>query len=149
MPAFRPLGKFTEAITDFHNKQTLYQELLQFTNKVQQSMFRSRDAAYHFALDYYNSIREAARHQGEMTAKAEYGLLSRYFKHEKPSKEGDEPTEAQLERDFHALLHGTKEGELTIKNENAHSVGGKREIKDDVHKESSTVHTVIDSEKKS
>jgi hypothetical protein len=111
-------------------------------------MFRSSDAAYHYGLDYYNSIREAARHKGQTTAKAEYDLLSRYFKHDKPAKPGDEPTEAQLERDFHALLRGTKEGELTIKNENAHSVGGKREIKDDVHKEFSTVHTVIDSGKK-
>jgi hypothetical protein len=148
MPPFRPLSQFTEAITDFHNKQTIYQELLQFMNKVQQSMFRSSDAAYHYGLDYYNSIREAARHKGQTTAKAEYDLLSRYFKHAKPAKPGDEPTEAQLERDFHALLHGKKEGELTIKNESAHSVGGKREVKDDVHKESSTIHTVIDSGKK-
>jgi hypothetical protein len=148
MPAFRPLSQFTEAITDFHNKQTLSQELLQFQHKVQQSMFRSSDAAYHYGLDYYNSIREAARHKGETAAKAEYDLLSRYFKHDKPSKEGDEPTEAQLERDFRALLHGTKEGERTIKNDSAHTVGGKREIKDDAHKDSPTIHTVIDSGKK-
>jgi hypothetical protein len=148
IPSFRNLSEFKEALTDFHNKRKVYKSVQAFEEKIYNSMLRSSDVAFHNALDYYHSVKEAARHEDETDANSDYILLSRYFKHDKPAKPGDEPTEAQLERDFHALLRGTKEGELTIKNENARTVGGKREIKDDTHKESATIHTVIDSEKK-
>jgi hypothetical protein len=148
IPSFRNLSEFKEALTDFHNKRKVYKSVQAFEEKIYNSMLRSSDVAFHNALDYYHSVKEAARHEDEADANSDYILLSRYFKHDKPTKPGDEPTEAQLERDFHALLRGTKEGELTIRNENARTIGGKREIKDDAHKESATIHTVVNSEKK-
>jgi hypothetical protein len=148
MPSFRTLSEFQEVKTDFHNKRKLFIEVQGFLQKIYHSMLRSSDVAYHNALDFYTSVKEVARHEGEGNANADYILLSRYFQKSKPTKPGDEPTEAQLEHDFHALLHGTKEGELIIKNENARTVGGKREVKDDVHKDSATIHTVIGTEKK-
>jgi hypothetical protein len=148
IPSFRTLSEFQEAKTDFHNKRKLFIEVQGFLQKIYHSMLRSSDVAYHNALDYYTSVKEVARHESEGNANADYLLLSQHFKKSKPSKDGDEPTEAQLERDFRALLHGTKEGELTIRNENARTVGGKREVKDNAHKESSTIHTVIGTEKK-
>jgi hypothetical protein len=40
----------------------------------------------------------------------------------------------QLEKDFHALLHGRKDGEVVVKNENPHTIGGIHEVIDEVHK---------------
>jgi hypothetical protein len=41
-----------------------------------------------------------------------------------------EPTVKQLEKDFHSLVHGTKDGEIVIKNQKARTVGGKRVVVD-------------------
>jgi hypothetical protein len=45
---------------------------------------------------------------------------------------GREPTVKKLERDFHSLMRGTREGEIVIKNESPHEEGGKRVVVDEV-----------------
>jgi hypothetical protein len=44
-----------------------------------------------------------------------------------------EPTEKQIERDVRGLLSGTKEGRVTIENENPDTSGGHRHVVDEVH----------------
>jgi len=48
-----------------------------------------------------------------------------------------------VERDLKALLHGKKDGEIIIRNERPHLVGGKHEIIDDVHSGRTAVKEVI------
>jgi hypothetical protein len=90
-------------------------------------MLLASDAAYRDVLEYYNSVKEASR-QRVPGAEAEYKLLSKYFKKSKPSKDGNAPTETQIERDVRSLLHGTKEGRIGVENENPDLSGGKRRL---------------------
>ena len=44
----------------------------------------------------------------------------------------EEPTQQELERDFRALMRGTKVGKIVVKNESPRMTGGLREVVDDV-----------------
>ena len=58
-----------------------------------------------YYLEYYGALREAAR-RGALGAEAEFNELRPFFRRARPK--AAEPTEAEIERDLHALLHGTK-----------------------------------------
>jgi spore coat polysaccharide biosynthesis predicted glycosyltransferase SpsG len=49
-------------------------------------------------------------------------------------KSSNEPTEKQVTKDFNALLHGKKDGEVEIENKSGHFVGGKHEVIDETFK---------------
>jgi hypothetical protein len=75
-------------------------------------------------------VKEAACQRVAGT-EVKYSLLSKYFKKSKLSKDGNTPTEAQIERDVRSLLHGTKEDRIVIENENLDLSGGKRWLVDE------------------
>jgi hypothetical protein len=104
VPPYLNMDEYGEVIQDFTRKRTLFTLLQQFAQQVSGSMLLASDAAYRNALEYYNSVKEASR-QCVPGAEAEYKLLSKYFKKSKPSKDGNAPTEAQIERDVRSLLH--------------------------------------------
>ena len=89
------------------------------------------DEAFRLALMYYNSVRDAARRRvpGAMPL---YHMLEPFFK--RPRRTAEEPTEHQIERDVRGLLHGTKEGEIIIKNEGKKVTKGKKTVIDETHK---------------
>jgi hypothetical protein len=45
-----------------------------------------------------------------------------------------EPTEKELERDVHALLHGKKDGKIVVENISPKTTAGVRKVVDDVSK---------------
>ncbi|MDR0543639.1 MAG: hypothetical protein LBH19_15735 [Dysgonamonadaceae bacterium] len=141
-PAFVPnyldMAKFEEAITDMNYRRQLLSLVQQFAQTVSDSLLVDSDTAYRYALEYYNYVKEAAR-QKVPGAETEYNLLKPYFKRSKSTREGDEPTVMQLERDVRSLLHGTKEGKIVIENENPDVSGGKRFVSDAVHSEHEAV----------
>jgi hypothetical protein len=147
IPPYLDMNEYGESILDFTRKRTLFTLLQQFAQQVSDAMLLASDASYHDALEYYSSVKEAAR-QRVAGAEAEYKLLSKYFKKSKPSKDGDAPTEAQIERDVRSLLHGTKEGRVVIENENPDLSGGKRRLVDETHAEHAAVKTVTEAEEK-
>jgi hypothetical protein len=147
IPPYLNMLEYNESLLDFTRKRTLFTLLQQFAQQVSDSMLLASDAAYHDALEYYNSIREAAR-QRVPGAEAEYKLLSQYFKKSKPSKDGNAPTEAQIERDVRSLLHGTKEGRIVVENENPDLSGGKRTLVDSTHSEHVASKTISEEEEK-
>jgi hypothetical protein len=51
--------------------------------------------------------------------------LSQFFK--KGKREGAGPTQKELERDFKAVLHGKREGEVAVRNVKPKVVVGSRE----------------------
>jgi hypothetical protein len=146
VPPYLDMKDFGEYVQDFSFKRTLLTRLQQFEQQVSDSMLRSSDAGYHNSLEYYASVKEGFR-QRIPGAEAEYNLLANYFKRDKSSKADDEPTQAQIERDVTALLHGTKEGRIVIENENAHTSGGKRKLVDETHSEHTTGKTIIEDNK--
>ncbi|MDR1631564.1 MAG: hypothetical protein LBR97_01545 [Dysgonamonadaceae bacterium] len=147
IPPYLNMAEYNESILDFTRKRTLFTLLQQFAQQVSDSMLLASDASYHDALEYYNSVKEAAR-QRVPGAEAEYKLLSKYFKKSKPSKDGNAPTEAQIERDVRSLLHGTKEGRIVVENENPDLSGGKRKLVDETHSERAAAKTIIEKEEK-
>jgi hypothetical protein len=147
IPPYLNMTEYGDAVQDFTRKRTLFTTLQQFVQQVSDSMLLASDAAYRDALEYYNSIKDAAR-QRVPGAEAEYKLLSKYFKKSKSSKDSNAPTEAQIERDVRSLLHGTKEGRIVVENENPDLSGGKRKLVDETHSEHAAVKTVTEADEK-
>jgi hypothetical protein len=122
--------------------ETDLQQLLRMTGD---NLLVASDEAYQLALMYYNSVKEAANRRVP-GAQAVYRMLASFFKSAKRKK--SEPTEKEIERDVKALLHGTKDGEIIIKNENPKTTGGVHEVIDETHKGNATVkETFTENEK--
>ncbi|GHT33380.1 hypothetical protein FACS189434_07340 [Bacteroidia bacterium] len=126
------MGMFAWTIDDYQRKRALYDRLIAFARIVEDSMMASGDEACHDALMYYNNVREVAR-QRVPGAEAVYKQLSPYFKKSKRKGENEEPTQAEVERDVRALLHGTKDGKVIIENETPTALAGKHKVIDEIH----------------
>jgi hypothetical protein len=111
LPSYLPMEKFTEDKDDFERKRTLLSAIQDLEQEVSDSVYLASDIAYHDALAYYNTLKEAAK-QHIAGAAVEYDALKSYFA--RPKQSSDQPTEAQIERDIRSLLHGTKEGKITV-----------------------------------
>ncbi|MDR0412336.1 MAG: hypothetical protein LBH61_00835 [Dysgonamonadaceae bacterium] len=135
VPSYLNVNSFKIDIDDFSRKRNLDELVKQFELLLSDSMFVASDKAYHDAVEYYNAVKEAAR-QRVSGAEAAYNALKDYFKRAKSSS--TEPTEAALERDARALLHGKKEGKIIIENENPTLSGGKHKVIDDIHSDQSS-----------
>jgi hypothetical protein len=130
VPGYVDMEEFKAAMEDMERKRALLTRIEQLGKTVSDSMMADSDSAFHDALDLYNYVKTAAR-QRVNGAETVYALLKPYFKR---SKSGStEPTEQQIERDVRGLLSGTKEGRVTIENENPDSSGGHRRVVDEVH----------------
>jgi len=118
------------------------QQLLRITND---DLLVAGDEAYRIALMYYNSVKEAANRRVP-GAEAIFRILRAFFS--RPRRAKEEPTEMEVERDLKALLHGKKEGEIIVKNENPVTSGGVHEVIDEVHKGHAAVkETFTENEK--
>jgi hypothetical protein len=136
VPSYLDMEVFNQAISDFRSKRDIIGWIRQLNTFVRDGMRVPADAAYSYALEYYGALREATR-RGAVGAEAEFAELRPFFRRVRPMS--TPPTEAQIERDLHALLHGTKDGELIVKNESPRTTGGKREVIDETHKEQSSI----------
>jgi hypothetical protein len=85
VPPYLNINDYGEQSADFTRKRTVYLLLKQFVQQAADSMLFASNAAYHNALEYYNSVKEATR-QRVPGAEAEYKLLSQYFKKSKHSQ---------------------------------------------------------------
>jgi hypothetical protein len=98
-----------------------------FLRLVTNTMMIYSHESYSLALIFYNSAREMAKY-GDPGAIEVFRALQPFFKRSK--RAAAEPTEKELERDIHALTHGTKDGKIVIENEKPHLVGGKHLVVD-------------------
>ena len=90
------------------------------------------DSLYRQGMSYYGSVRDAAKRRAP-GSQVVFNRLQQFFKRFR-NKTREEPTEHQLERDVRALLHGTKEGEVIVRNEGAKVIKGNRTVIDNTHK---------------
>ena len=104
------------------------QQVLRLTQDIQLVM---ADNLYRQALSYYGAVRDSALRRVE-GAQVLFERLRQFFRRTRPM--GEEPTEPEVERDTRALLHGKKEGEVIIRSETPHLVGGNRTVIDETHK---------------
>jgi hypothetical protein len=138
VPGYMDMTEFKEAMEDMERKRVLLTLTEQFGKTLSDSMLADSDSAFHDALDFYNYVKSAAR-QRVNGAEPVYALLKPYFKRSKTGTA--EPTEKQIERDVKGLLSGSKEGRVTIENENPDRSGGHRHVLDEVHP--ADVHTEV------
>jgi len=96
-------------------------------------LLTQNDALYREALRIYRSLQDQAR-SGIQGADELFQILRQFFMLHRPHHGSGEPTEHQLEVDLRRALHGKANGEIIIKNESPHMVGGAREVVDTVRK---------------
>jgi hypothetical protein len=132
VPSYLDISSWEDAIKDFQSKREILALIRQFMQQVRDGMRVPADAAYGYALEYYAALQEAAKRKVP-GAQSEFAELKPFFKRRRSATA--EPTEMELEHDVHALLHGKKDGEIIIRNERPHLVGGKHEVIDETHKE--------------
>jgi hypothetical protein len=143
VPSYLDIEQWKEAVTDFQRKRDIWQWIRQFSQMVRDGMRVPADAAFGYALEYYGALREAAR-RAAPGAQTEFAELRPFFR--RTRQKGSEPTAAEIERDLHALMHGTKDGEIVVRNERARMVGGKHEVIDTAHREHGAVKEVEQAE---
>jgi hypothetical protein len=91
------------------------------------------DYFYTDGLDFYASVREAAKRRVD-AAESLYEELKSSF--ERMGKRGEEePTEKELLRDAKSVARGKKDGRIVIENESPKMTGGKHTVIDETFKE--------------
>jgi len=129
-PAYFTSAELKSLVRDIELCRNLSNVLNQFSRVVQDSLLLYGDQAFSLALLYYQSVRELSR-RNIPGAQEVFRALEPFFRTKR--RPADEPTEEEVERDVKALLHGTKEGEVVVKNEKPHLEGGKRTVVDEVN----------------
>jgi hypothetical protein len=112
--------------------------LLDLTRQVEELFWNivieSSDVLYTDALEFYASVREAAKRRVD-PAETVYAELAKYFKSHGVRRAATEPTKRQLKRDANALLSGKRDGKLLIENISPKATGGKRAVIDETFKD--------------
>ena len=96
---------------------------------VQDMLLIAGDEAFRTAGTYYTLARDGARRRNP-EAQQVFEMLRLFWK--RPRRITEEPTIPELHRDINGLLHGTKEGTITISNESDQVIKGERVIIDNV-----------------
>ena len=97
------------------------------TRLVQDLLLITGNDAFRIAGAYYVLARDGAR-RGNPEAVQVYNMLRLFWKRRRRAMA--EPTEKEMLRDFKGLMHGTKDGDITLANESDRLVRGKKAILD-------------------
>jgi hypothetical protein len=133
-PSFMPPNFDAERLyTNLRELEDLRQLMLvlqQFLQLVTNCFMLKADFCYRDALRIYASLQEQTKAKVP-GAEPLFAALKTFFHRRK--REGDEPTEMELERDIKRLIHGKADGEIIIENESPHITGGVHKVIDNVH----------------
>ena len=133
MPPHFDVGTLTANMRDIEDLRQLLWTLQQFVQAVSNALLVHSDSAYRDALRIYRSLQEQTTNRVDGAEPLFRALVTFFSRRRKPANE--EPTEVELERDIKRLIHGKGDGEIVIKNERPHMVGGVHEVIDNVHKD--------------
>ena len=84
------------------------------------------DDAFRIAGSYYATSRDGARRKNPGAVQV-FEMLRLFWRRRRMN---GEPTEKELEHDFHALMRGTKDGKVAMENESDQVVRGERVLMD-------------------
>ena len=108
------------------------------TRVVQDMLLTAGDDAFRTVRTYYAFAREGARRKNPEAVQV-FHMLQLFWKRprrmngtELSGRRTGEPTEKELERDFHALMRGEKDGRIAVEHESAAVSGSMRKVVDDV-----------------
>jgi len=143
LPHWLTLDKFTEDDEYFIAFRTLTDLAMQIRELLWNITIQSADVVYTDALEFYASVREAAKRRVD-AAETIHNELSVFFKRHKPITE--EPTERQLKRDANALIHGKKDGKIVIENIKPKLTGGTRKVIDETFRDTAEFKETAEGE---
>jgi len=130
-PAMFDLAALKEKLRDIEFLRNLLALSNELARQISNCIMVESNESFRMALEYYNSVRRLAL-AGDAGAIAVFNMLEPFFR--RTRRAGEQPTEHELERDVHALLHGKKDGRIVIENERPHMTGGKHAVIDQTHK---------------
>ena len=147
LPHYLTLDRFGTDIEYFMDFRSLTDLVTQIREKLWNITIQSADIAYTDALEFYASVREAAKRRVD-AAETLHNILSPFFKSRgRRNAEGEEAeTEKQQVRDFKGLLHGKHDGKIVIENHRPKLTGGSRKIVDETFKDSVKFKAEADGE---
>jgi len=136
LPHYLTLERFGKDIEYFMD----FRSLSDLTNQIKEQLWnitiQSADIAYTDALEFYASVREAAKRRVD-AAESLYAALLPFFKaHGKRDVNGEEaPTKKEELREAKGLIRGTHDGILVIENKKPKLSGGKHKFIDETFKD--------------
>jgi hypothetical protein len=93
------------------------------------------DMIYTDALEYYSQVQDAAERRID-SAESIYAELHDFFRNMGQHETGEAaPTNKKVKRDINALMRGTKDGEVIIKNIKPKTTGGTHEVIDETFRD--------------
>jgi len=143
LPHYLTLERFGTDIQYFMDFRTLVDLVTQIREKLWNITIQSSDIAYTDALEFYASVREAAKRRVD-AAETIHNALSPFFRRRHGETEAE--TEKQELRDFKGLLHGKHDGKLVIENIKPKLTGGKHKVLDETFKDSAKFRDEVDGE---
>jgi len=143
LPHYLTLERFGLDIQYHMDFRSLTDIVNQIREKLWNITIQSADIAYTDALEFYASVREAAKRRVD-AAETLYNALSPFFKHHPGETEAE--TEKQEVKDFKALQHGRHDGKIVIENIRPKLTGGKHEVIDNTFKDTAKFKDSADGE---
>jgi hypothetical protein len=125
-------------LAKFHNDNDYFQSFRMMCDTAQQVRellwnitIEASDVVYTDALEYYASVREAAKRRVD-AAETLHTELAAFFK-SRGTRTGDgtEPTKKELKRDMNALLNGRRDGKIVIENIRPKTTAGVHKVLDE------------------
>jgi len=149
LPHYLTLERFGTDIQYFLDFRSLVDLVTQIREKLWNITIQSSDIAYTDALEFYASVREAAKRRVD-AAETLHNALSVFFRPMgKRGENGEEvETEKQQLKDFKALQHGKHDGKIVIENFKPQLTGGIHKVEDQTFKDTAKFKGSIDGEVK-
>jgi ribosomal protein L40E len=133
-PNFVSIDAFNDVTEDYLFTRDVTERMTAITNDMRDIMNIFGNLGFDFALAYYSNVRSIADRTRDKTAISVFEILRRFFSRKRTPLSSDQPTEAQLERDFHALLHGHTDGEMVVEGKAAHTTASQHGVIDETFK---------------
>ena len=128
IPKFLTIDDLWKDMHNFEDMRQLVWVLEKFLQLANEAMLIRGDRIFRDALFIYNNLRELSRARVPGAQPLFEALLKFFRRRTRPGE--TEPTVKELEKDFHALIKGTKDGKIVVENEKPKTTGGKRLVVD-------------------
>jgi hypothetical protein len=143
LPHYLTIERFGTDIQYFVDFRALVDLTTQIREKLWNITIQSADIAYTDALEFYASVREAAKRRVD-AAETLFAALSVFFRHHRSERE--EPTEIKAKPDFNSLSHGKHDGKLVVENISPKLTRGKRKIIDETFKDTAEFKDTVEGD---
>jgi hypothetical protein len=135
LPNYLAQDRYTDDFDHFLILQTAVNLEKQVNELLKNINIECMDYFYTDGLDFYASVREAAKRRVDAAETIYTELFDTYFK-KMDKKTGTEPTEKQQLKDAKAIIRSTKEGKIEAVNIKPKAAGGIHKVIDEKFEES-------------